>query len=111
MDVVIFGNVSDMSPTWAVSVSHPAVQAVEADPDFQSPQREAAFFFGLFLRGHSVDELRRDIDFPQKLMAKWQRRHDPQAPSKEELERLYDFRKRVLAIFNFLVSSETGRMM
>jgi hypothetical protein len=100
-----------MSPNLAASAGHPPVPGVETDPDFQSPQREAAFFFGLFLRGHSADELRRDIDFPQKLMAKWQRRHDPQAPSKEELERLYDFRKRVLAIFNFLVSSETGRTM
>lgn len=80
------------------------------DDDLSSPQKEAAFFFGLFLRGHSADELRQDIDFPPKLMARWQRRHDPLAPSPAELQRLYDFRKRVLAIFNFLVSSETGRM-
>ena len=33
----------------------------EALQDFQFPQREAAFFYGLFLRGHSADELRRDI--------------------------------------------------
>jgi hypothetical protein len=82
-----------------------------AEAELQSPQREAAFFFGLFLRGHSADQLRQDIDFPRALMARWQRRHDPQAPSAEELQRLYDFRKRVLAIFNFLVSSETGRTM
>lgn len=80
------------------------------EDELSSPQKEAAFFFGLFLRGHSADELRQDIDFPPKLMARWQRRHDPLAPSPEELQRLYDFRKRVLAIFNFLVSTETGRM-
>jgi hypothetical protein len=89
--------------------TRPVVVQPEQDPDFQSPQKEAAFFFGLFLRGHSADELRRDIDFPKALMARWQRRKDPLAPSPEELTRLYDFRKRVLAIFNFLVSSETGR--
>ncbi|GEM_PF-2205013 len=79
--------------------------------ELPSPQQEAAFFFGLFMRGHSADQLRRDIDFPPSLMQRWQRRHDPQAPSAQELQRLYDFRKRVLAIFNFLVSSESGRTM
>jgi len=81
------------------------------EPELHSPQKEAAFFFGLFLRGHSAEQLRQDIDFPQALMARWQRRHDPLAPSAEELQRLYDFRKRVLAIFNFLVSTETGRVV
>ena len=28
--------------------------------DFDLPQREAAFFYGLFLRGHSAEQLRRD---------------------------------------------------
>ena len=82
-----------------------------SDDSEQSPQREAAFFFGLFLRGHDAEQLRQDIDFPPKLMERWHRRHDPQAPSREELQRLFDFRKRVLAIFNFLVSTETGRTM
>jgi hypothetical protein len=107
----IFAFVPEPNSMLPAPPARPTVGPEEGDPDFQSPQREAAFFFGLFLRGHSADELRRDIDFPQKLMTKWQRRHDPQAPSKEELEKLYDFRKRVLAIFNFLVSSETGRTM
>ena len=31
---------------------------------FEYPQREAAFFYGLFLRGHSAEELRRDIEVP-----------------------------------------------
>jgi hypothetical protein len=79
--------------------------------ELPSPEKEAAFFFGLFMRGHSAEQLRQDIDFPPSLMARWQRRHDPQAPSKAELQRLYDFRKRVLGIFNFLVNSETGRTM
>ena len=33
------------------------------ESDLAFPQREAAFFDGLFLRGHSADELRRDIKF------------------------------------------------
>jgi hypothetical protein len=88
-----------------------AVAQVRDERELPSPQQEAAFFFGLFMRGHSADQLRQDIDFPPSLMARWQRRLDPQAPSPEELQRLYDFRKRVLAIFNFLVNSETGRTM
>ena len=33
-------------------------------PELDFPQREAAFFYGLFLRGHSAEELRRDIEVP-----------------------------------------------
>ena len=40
----------------------------EIDP--QAPQKEAALFYGLFLRGHSADALRRDIDIPKKLVDK-----------------------------------------
>ena len=35
----------------------------ESDP--LAPQREAAFFYGLFLRGHDVEALRQDIDVPR----------------------------------------------
>ena len=38
--------------------------------DFEYPQREAAFFYGLFLRGHSAEELRRDIEVPAQVLAK-----------------------------------------
>jgi len=41
----------------------------ELDP--LAPQREAAIFYGLFLRGHSADDLRRDIDVPRPLVSKW----------------------------------------
>ena len=46
---------------------------VETGRDFEFPQREAAFFYGLFLRGHSADELRRDIQIPAPVLAKWDR--------------------------------------
>ena len=41
--------------------------------DFEYPQREAAFFYGLFLRGHSAEQLRRDIEVPPAVLAKWHR--------------------------------------
>src|SRR5579884_3309699 len=40
------------------------IASVEAANDFAVPQREAAFFYGLFLRGHSAEQLRRDIEVP-----------------------------------------------
>ena len=40
-------------------------------PEFEYPQREAAFFYGLFLRGHSAEELRKDIQVPAIVLAKW----------------------------------------
>ena len=41
------------------------VVPTEVTTDFAFPQREAAFFYGLFLRGHSPEQLRRDIEVPQ----------------------------------------------
>ena len=41
--------------------------------DFELPQREAAFFYGLFLRGHSAEQLRRDIEVPTAVLLKWHR--------------------------------------
>ena len=41
------------------------------DFDPLAPQREAAFFYGLFLRGHDVETLRQDIDVPRTMMEKW----------------------------------------
>ena len=71
-----------------------------------APQKEAALFYGLFLRGHSPDLLRRDIDIPKPLLKKWMnsRRYEPSF--RKSLQRLYRYRKQVLAIFEELVSSE-----
>ena len=49
--------------------------------DFEFPQREAAFFYGLFLRGHDVDALRQDIDIPRGMMDKWMRARDLVRPT------------------------------
>src|SRR5580658_10292754 len=53
----------------------------EFDP--LAPQREAAFFYGLFLRGHTVEALRQDIDVPRPLLDKWMRAHDFEAAFRE----------------------------
>jgi hypothetical protein len=76
------------------------------DFDPLAPQREAAFFYGLFLRGHSVDTLRQDIDVPRGVADKWVKNKGFQGAFRADLDRVYQYRKRVLAIFDGLVSSE-----
>ncbi len=87
----------------------PLLRDADEGRDYQSPQREAAFFFGLFLRGHPADQLRQDIDFPPQLLAKCRRHID--AGSAGEILRVFEYRKQVLAIFNFLVSADNGQTM
>lgn len=76
------------------------------DFDPLAPQREAAFFYGLFLRGHSLDALRQDIDVPRVVSEKWVKAKDFQGAFRAEIDRVYQYRKRVLAIFDGLVSNE-----
>lgn len=80
----------------------------EFDP--LAPQREAAFFYGLFLRGHDVDALRQDIDIPRGMMDKWMRAHDFHADFRQNLQRVYAYRKQVLAIFDGLILNEQDRL-
>ena len=75
-------------------------------PDPLEPQREAAFFYGLFLRGHDADELRQDIDIPVAMFQKWLKARDFEEPFRQALHRVYSHRKRVLASFDGLVSRE-----
>jgi len=79
----------------------------EFDP--LAPQREAAFFYGLFLRGHSVERLRQDIDVPPTLLDKWLKARDFEESFRESLQRVYTYRKQVLAIFDGLVWNEQKR--
>ncbi len=76
------------------------------DSDPLAPQREAAFFYGLFLRGHDVETLRQDIDVPRTMLEKWMKAHDFEASFRENLQRVYTYRKQVLAIFDGLISNE-----
>jgi hypothetical protein len=77
-----------------------------ANLQFTEPQHEAAFFYGLFLRGHPVQKLREDIDVPPHVLESWQRlaEHDPMYYGM--LERMLTYRKHVLAIFDSLVFRE-----
>ena len=79
------------------------------DFDPLAPQREAAFFYGLFLRGHDVATLRQDIDVPRSMMDKWMRARDFEVSFRENLQRVYTYRKQVLAIFDGLVLNEQNR--
>ncbi len=75
-------------------------------PEPLSPQREAAFFYALFLRGHRVEALRQDIDVPKEVLAKWMRIADYGPPFRETLQQMYQYRKQVLAIFDGLIASQ-----
>src|SRR5437899_11903499 len=83
-------------------------RAMTARDDFDplAPQREAAFFYGLFLRGHSVEALRQDIDVPRAMLDKWMKARDFEESFRESLQRVYIYRKQVLAIFDGLVWNE-----
>ena len=76
------------------------------DFDPLAPQREAAMFYGLFLRGHAAEGLRRDIDVPRKLLDKLLKRHRNELGVRARLQRTYNYRKQVLAIFDELVTRE-----
>lgn len=80
---------------------------LEFDP--LAPRREAALFYGLFLRGHSADALRRDIDVPRELLKKWMRGRQYEEPFRDNLKKLYSYRKQVLAIFDELLLNERHR--
>ena len=84
------------------------VQFVPTDPvtDLEFPQREAAFFYGLFLRGHSADKLRQDIEVPPAVLAKWHREAEREPELRGVLSRIVEYRRHVLAIFDTLVGSE-----
>jgi len=93
--------------------STPPVPFLSANRDLSdplAPRREAAMFYGLFLRGHNVESLRRDIDVPMELLKKWLhgRQYDDQV-FRDSLKQLYHYRKQVLAIFDQLVLNEPQR--
>lgn len=76
--------------------------------EFQFPQREAAFFYGLFLRGHSPEELRRDIEVPAAVLAKWDRESSREPQLRALLEKVVNYRRHVLAIFENLICHDSS---
>lgn len=73
----------------------------------EAPEQEAAFFFGLFLRGYSYQELRQDIEVPAEVQNEW-RRTSARDPSFASVAgQMLAYRRRVLAIFQSLVAAES----
>ena len=79
---------------------------VMTNPSFMEPQYEAAFFYGLFLRGHPLEKLRADIDVPPQVLERWQRLALCDPLYHGMAERVLTYRKHVLAIFDSLVFRE-----
>jgi hypothetical protein len=98
----------------ATQLNPAALAGAIDDPlrEFEFPQREAAFFYGLFLRGHSAEELRRDIEVPAAVLAKWDRESVRQPEQRINFERIAEYRRHVLAIFDSLIGfdSKTQRL-
>ena len=82
------------------------MEAIFDEVSALSPHREAAFFYGLFLRGHSVESLRQDIDVAPDVLAKWETLQHRDPLYREAIEVMVPYRKRVLAIFESLVTSD-----
>jgi hypothetical protein len=94
---------TDTNPT----ITPPVNPAEEMLRDFDYPQREAAFFYGLFLRGHSAEQLRRDIEVPQAVLLKWHREAEREPAMRDVFTRMVEFRRHVLALFEALVDTES----
>ena len=76
------------------------------DHNLAEPQHEAAFFYGLFLRGYPVEKLRADIDVSQEVMQRWQRLALKDPWYRAMVDRILAYRKHVLAIFDSLVFNQ-----
>src|ERR1035441_3122299 len=85
------------------------VMTVRDEYDPLAPQREAAFFYCLFLRGHDVDASTYNKIGPRTMLEKWMRARDFEASFRENLHRVYAYHKQVLAIFDGLISNEQMR--
>lgn len=74
---------------------------------FEAPEQEAAFFYGLYLRGYSYQELRQDIEVPAVVQTQWQR-HAARDPGFASVAgQMLAYRRRVLGIFQALVASSS----
>jgi len=76
------------------------------DFDPMDIRREAAMFYGLFLRGYDADELRQDIEIPKETFDRWLTHPHYDGDFRESVKRIYYFRKKVLAVFDELVDRE-----
>ena len=79
---------------------------VAAENHLTEPRHEAAFFYGLFMRGFPLQKLREDIDVPPGVLERWQRLALRDPWYQDAVDRMLNYRKEVLAIFDSLVFSE-----
>lgn len=93
---------------FSTSVGMPAAtpNITLGEPDLNEPRYEAAFFYALFLRGYPLAKLREDIDVSPKVMARWQRLAAGDPWYRATVERMLNYRKEVLAIFDSLILRE-----
>jgi predicted CopG family antitoxin len=91
-------------------VGYASTTPLPEDSDPLAPQREAAMFYGLFLRGHSAESLRRDIEIPRQVVDKLMKRKSEEPSFRKSLQRVYHYRRKVLAIFDELVLNERTRL-
>lgn len=76
------------------------------EANLTEPRHEAAFFYGLFLRGYPLQKLRADIDVSPEILERWQRLAMQDPWYRAAVERMVTYRKEVLAIFDALVFRE-----
>lgn len=79
---------------------------IRDDHDPEAIHKEAAMFYGLFLRGTPADKLRRDIEIPRLMIDKWLSHPGYDTAFRDSVRRVYDFRCRVLAVFDELVDRQ-----
>lgn len=113
--IVLSGISAPARNVWRVAMNHFRIWLLRFDTimewteySFAEPQHEAAFFYGLFLRGHPVQKLREDIDVPQHVLAHWQRLAGSDPVYQGTVARVLAYRKHVLAIFDSLIFKEIG---
>src|SRR4029077_14618208 len=85
------------------------IPQIVADNDLSEPRYEAAFFYGLFLRGYPLQKLREDIDVPPQVLERWKRLAMSDPWYQMTVQRILNYRKNVLAIFDSLVFQEIER--
>jgi len=83
--------------------------ALSGDSNLAEPQHEAAFFYGLFLRGYPLEQLRQDIDVSPEVLERWKRESVRDPWYGAAIERILAYRKNVLAIFDSLIHRELHR--
>jgi len=79
------------------------------DAGLTEPRYEAAFFYGLFMRGYPLEKLRQDIDVSPEILERWKRLALRDPWYQATVDRVLSYRKSVLAIFDSLVCQEMDK--